>query len=247
MIVSTTTSIILVSSLSWIPSNAFLLNPAPKVAYHPTSTSFIRAQNSPTCLPSYNNYNSPRQVSTTANKSSTNDSTNDTENEGIRNQLRQLTGFSMSALRLSLHASISAARLTLRGFTGGIVTKTMKRVTAIFPTGIRYFMQPFLILYFTPIMVLKSLCDRPKNYNEDLAAHEKLVQGWTNAVERAERVQNGEYWPVHINADGAIEVVEPPPSSGNSDIATKDVSKTVVLADAIVDSLDLSLNNDNVD
>merc|ERR1711957_826391 len=98
-------------------------------------------------------------------------------------------------------------------------------------------------LYFTPVMVLKSLCDRPKNYNEDLAAHEKLVNGWKNAVKRAELVQNGEYWPVHVNADGDIEVVEPPSSSSSSDTATKEQSKTVILADAIVDSLDVSLNN----
>lgn len=217
MTVSFTKGILFVSSLLLILSNAFLLNPANKVVYHQTPASFFRGQNSRTCVqPRHHNYNPPCQVSTIINKSSR----SDTNNEGIRNKLRQLTGFSISAIRLSLHASITAARIALRGFTGKIVTKTMKNFTAIFPTWIRYFMQPFLIMYFTPIMVLRSLCDRPKQYDEALASHEKLVQGWKNAVERAEEVQNGEYWPVHVNADGDIEVVEPPSSFGSSETAT---------------------------
>jgi len=242
MTVSLTKGILFVSSLLLILSNAFLLNPVTKLVSHPTSASFFRGQNPLTSvLPSNHNCNTPRQLSTVVNKSSK----SNTNNEGIRNKLRQLTGFSISAIRLSLHASITAARLGLQGFTGKVVTKTMKRFTAIFPTWIRYFMQPFLVMYFTPVMVLKSLCDRPKNYNEALASHEKLVQGWKNAVERAELVQNGEYWPVHVNADGNIEVVEPPSSFSSSETVTKQQSKTVVLADAIIDSLDVSLNNDS--
>jgi len=239
MTVSFTKGILFVSSLLLILSDAFLLNPVTKVARHPTW--LFRGQSSPTCvLPSYHNYNTPTHVSTIINKSSR----SDTNNEGIRNKLRQLTGFSISAIRLSLHASITAARIGLRGFTGKVVTKTMKRFTAIFPTWIRYFMQPFLVMYFTPVMILKSLCDRP-NYNEALASHNKLVQGWKNAVERAELVQNGEYWPVHVNADGDIEVVEPPSSLTRSETASKEQAKTVVLVDAIIDSLDVSINIDS--
>jgi len=123
----------------------------------------------------------------------------------LRTKLRQLTGFSVSAIRASLRVStgfsLTAARLALRGFTGGVVTKTMKHFTAIFPSQVRYFMQPFLILYFTPVMILKSLADRPKDYTQRLASHEKLLNGWKSAVRRAERVQNtnGNYWPVHVN------------------------------------------------
>jgi len=167
---------------------------------------------------------------------------------GIRNKLRQLTGFSISVIRASLRAStgfsLTAASLALRGFTGGIVTRTMKQFTSIFPSSVRYFMQPFLILYFTPIMILKSLCDRPTRYTERLASHQNLVNGWKNAVREAERVQNGDYWPVHVNACGDIEAVEPPSSSrsrSSSGASSIEGPSSVAITDAIVDSLDISL------
>lgn len=96
-------------------------------------------------------------------------------------------------------------------------------------------MQPFLILYFTPVMILKGLCDRPKQM-EALASHEKLVKGWKNAVRRAELVQDGNYWPVRVNDSGDIEVVEP-----SSNGASVNGSTSVEITDAIVDSLDVSL------
>lgn len=93
-------------------------------------------------------------------------------------------------------------------------------------------------------MILKGLCDRPKQM-EALASHEKLVKGWKNAVRRAELVQDGNYWPVHVNDSGDIEVVEP---SNNG--ASVNGSTNVAITDAIVDSLDVSLialeeSNDN--
>lgn len=195
---------LLSSSLILVSSSAFLLNP--------TTTSVSSFQVLVPSLPNRNNHRYPLPESfkrPTASNKSNNGNIRSTNNEegsilrtGMRNRLHRLTGFSTSAIRASLRAStgfsLTAARLALRGFTGGIVTKTMKQFTAIFPSSIRYFMQPFLILYFTPIMILKGLCDRPKQM-EALASHEKLVKGWKNAVRRAELVQDGNYWPVHVN------------------------------------------------
>jgi len=192
-------TMILSSSLIMISSSAFLLSP--------TTTSVSSFKVLAPSLPTRNNHHYPLQASfkrpTTSNKnndsniSSMNIEERSIQRIGIRNRLHRLTGFSISAIRASLRAStgfsLTAARLALGGFTGAIVTKTMKQFTAIFPSYIRYFIQPFLILYFTPIMILKGLCDRPKHYTEDLASHQNLVKGWKNAVQRAELVQNGSY------------------------------------------------------
>jgi len=62
-----------------------------------------------------------------------------------------------ASLRASTGFSLTAAKLALRGVTSKAVTGSMKRCTAIFPSSIRYFIQPFFILYFTPIMILRGL------------------------------------------------------------------------------------------
>lgn len=257
-----------------ISSSAFMLNNAVhRPTCYTSASSFQSIPLSPSCNRHHSHHASFNSHITTTNNisnmqglrpsSSTVSNTNNSNNNsntnieegsialiliGIRNRLRQMTGFSISAIRASLRVStgfsLTAARLALRGFTGGIVTKTMKQFTAIFPSSVRYFMQPFLILYFTPIMILKSLCDRPKHYTERLASHQNLLNGWKNAVRRAERVQNGDYWPVHVNARGDIEAVEPPSSntdSNSSSTASIEGTTSVVITDAIVDSLNISL------
>jgi len=61
-----------------------------------------------------------------------------------RSKLRQLTGFSLTAFRA-----------TIRGITGislsGILSNTIKSILDIFRPGMRWVIQPLLILYYVPI------------------------------------------------------------------------------------------------
>lgn len=157
-------------------------------------------------------------LSSTSLRSTTNDNLSPRPNKEefvLRTKLRQITGFSLTALRV-----------TLRGLTGVSVTSTMKSITGLFPTWFRYFLQPLLIMYYTPLMIFKSWCDVPAR-KDSLAAHEKIVEGWKSAIEMAE--ESVEKWPLHVNDEGKIESVQ-----------------NVEIADAIIDSLDVAMNTKNL-
>ena len=64
----------------------------------------------------------------------------------------------------------------------------------------RSFMQPFLILYYTPLIILQSMIGSTSTSNREARqSHELFVEGVKNAVEVAEKVNEGGYWPVHVN------------------------------------------------
>jgi len=222
MMLRTVSNFLLLSTLLLVTSSAFTLN-------HPPSRAIFSVPPS-TEVHNQETFHHSQLVSLFL--------TNGNSDSGtlrIRHKLRRITGLSLSALRGTLRAStgfsLTAARTASRGLTGVSVTKIIKSLTAIFPSSIRYFMQPFFILYFTPIMILKNLCDSPARA-ERLAAHEKLVEGWKDAIKQAENLQNGKYWPIRVNVDGEIETVELPSSESE---------QNVKINDAIVDSLDVSL------
>jgi len=126
-----------------------------------------------------------------------------------------LTGFSLTAFRASARAatgfSLTALRATLRAATGVSVTGTMKAVLGVFPTWFRYFLQPFLILYYTPLMIMRSWVGPTRTSRQEaLKAHEKFVEGWKDAVQVAEGAQEGGYWPIHVDEDGNIQAALPP-------------------------------------
>lgn len=62
----------------------------------------------------------------------------------VRKQLRRLTGF-----------SLTAARATLR-VTTGVSSQVTKRTLSIFPLWLRFFFQPFLVLYYWPLILLRG-------------------------------------------------------------------------------------------
>jgi len=133
----------------------------------------------------------------------------------VRGRLRKLTGFSLTALRATLRAatgfSLTALRATLRAATGISVTGTMKTILGLFPTWFRYFLQPFLVLYYAPLMILRGLVGPTRTARADArAAHEAIVEGWKDAVRVAEGAQEGGYWPVHVDDDGNIIAALPP-------------------------------------
>jgi hypothetical protein len=143
----------------------------------------------------------------------------------LRATLRGITGFSLTALRASLRAA-----------TGISITSTTKALVGLFPLWFRYFMQPFLVLYYAPLMMMRSWVGETKTSKaEQMAAHEKLVEGWKHAVEVAEAAQANEYWPVHVDADGNIVASMPPQPE---DVWTQSplneaVLESVEVADAI--------------
>jgi len=140
----------------------------------------------------------------------------------------KLTGLSFTAFRKSIRTttglSITATRTALRGLTGVSVTASMKMLFGIFPPWFRYFLQPLFILYYTPLMITKYFIGATKTSKEEAyATHEKIVEGWKDAIRAAEQAQ--ESWPLHVTDDGKIESLTP---------------QSIPIADAIVESLDVA-------
>jgi len=159
------------------------------------------------------------------------------DDNSTRSALRKLTGFSLTAFRLSVRATTATMRTTLRTATGVSMTGMMSAFVGIFPLWIRSFFQPFLILYYTPLMILRSLVGTTRTSNQEARqAHEHFVEGWKKAVEVAEKVNEDGYWPVHVSENGGIEF------NGLPD--PKDVINTNELANAIVDSVEVALEEE---
>ena len=67
--------------------------------------------------------------------------------------------------------------------------------------GMRYFLQPLLILYYAPMLMIRYWMVGPSQeyVEESRKGHEKVVEGWRKAVEVAEKANKDGYWPVHVN------------------------------------------------
>lgn len=141
-----------------------------------------------------------------------------------RSKLRQITGFSLTALRSTLRAvtglSLTTLRVTLRAATGmslsTFISETNRRVFDVLSPSLRYFLQPFLIAYYAPLLLIRYWMVGPsRQYVEDSqSGHERIVEGWRRAVEAAEKANADGYWPVHLNEDGTITTSMP--RDGNS-------------------------------
>jgi hypothetical protein len=89
--------------------------------------------------------------------------------------------------------------------TGVSVTSIVKHIVGIFKPWMRYFLQPFLILYYVPLTSMKYFIGTTKTSRaEQLAAHEKIVEGWKDAIRAAEEKLDDEF-PLHVSEDGSIE------------------------------------------
>jgi len=163
-----------------------------------------------------------------------------------RNFFRKITGMSLSATRASLRAtfgiSLTAIRASLRAATGISISEILKSIVGIFPLWVRYFMQPFLVLYYTPLLILRELVGRRKGAKKEARlAHEKVVDGFKSAIEIAQAANKDDgYWPVRVNEDGWIEGVLPPDPDNFSEDAASDVTdavtKSVIIAASIENS-----------
>ena len=118
------------------------------------------------------------------------------EAQSTRSKLRQITGFSLTAFRA-----------TIRGITGislsAVISNTIRTILGVLRPGFRWILQPLLIAYYVPILVVKYYLIGPsQKYVEDSRkGHEKLVDGWRKAVAAAEKAHADGYWPVHLNGE----------------------------------------------
>ena len=82
--------------------------------------------------------------------------------------------------------------------------QTMKVILSIFPAWLRYFVQPFLVLYYVPLFVLRNLSSPSSaSIKQGVSKHEAFVQSWKQAVETAD--EKSSYWPLHVSTDGDFE------------------------------------------
>jgi len=93
-----------------------------------------------------------------------------------------------------------------------------------------------LVLYYAPLMIIRSWVGETKTAKADqLAAHEKIVEGWKHAIEVAEASQANGYWPIHVDDEGNIITNLPPEPTdvwSQSDL-NEAVLESVEAADAI--------------
>lgn len=141
--------------------------------------------------------------STLYETSSSEDSLEKKNNDNsLRSSLRKATGFSLTALRTTCRAatgiSLSAIYLATVAATGAWIRQTTKFVLSIFPPWARYFVQPFLILYYVPIFILRNLTGPTRRRAKK--THEAVLESWKDAVQKADETVT--YWPVHVDEEG---------------------------------------------
>mmetsp|Transcript_3812 Transcript_3812/g.5520 ORF Transcript_3812/g.5520 Transcript_3812/m.5520 type:complete len:232 (+) Transcript_3812:100-795(+) len=142
---------------------------------------------------------------------------------GLRAMLRKTTGFSLTATRAACRAA-----------TGISISSIFAKVLSIFPLFLRFFIQPLLVLYYTPLVLLKAMVGPTAEYSaEQKAKHEVFIEGWKDAIKIATEVNESGYWPVRVTEDGTIEAVSPPDLE---DASTVNLNKAIVQSVSLASS-----------
>lgn len=153
----------------------------------------------------------------------------------VRNRLRQATGFSFTVFRATLRGitgiSLTTVYAGALAASGLWIRKAMSAVLSVFPSGFRYFLQPFLVMYYTPIIVLRSLTS-PTTRKRAVAKHETVLEAWKEAVVVAEKTEAEGYWPVVVSDDGYFELSKPP------SISSEDASS---MAEAMAETVEQAM------
>ena len=135
-------------------------------------------------------------------KAASSEDPSEKKENSLRISLRKATGFSLTALRKTCRAatgiSLSAIYLATVAATGEWIRQTTKFVLSIFPPWARYFVQPFLILYYVPIFILRNLTGPTRTRAEK--THEAVLDSWKDAVQKAD--DTVAYWPIHVDEEG---------------------------------------------
>jgi hypothetical protein len=132
----------------------------------------------------------------------------DNDNDGsLRDNVRKLTGVSLTALRATMRAatgiSSTAVYATALAASGVWIRTVMKTILAPFPASVRFFLQFFLVLYYAPLYILRNLTG-PTRKNAR-KKREEFLDGWNDAVKAAD--QKSTSWPLDLggNKDGFID------------------------------------------
>jgi len=143
-------------------------------------------------------------------------------------------------MRATTGLSLTALRATLRAATGVSVSGILRAIVEPLPLWLRAFMQPFLIIYYTPLMILRSMIGTSNtSRKEDRLAHEHFVEGLKEAVQVTEKVNEGGYWPVRISDDGGfVAVALPDPEK---------VLEPINMLEAIADSVEVAASTSIID
>lgn len=159
----------------------------------------------------------------------------------FRSRLRKVTGFSLTVFRATLRGVTGISLTTLYAgtvaATGLWIRKTMSVLLSVFPSGFRYFLQPFLVVYYTPLILLR-LWTGPTRKNAAVK-HKTVVGAWKEAVEVAEKAELGGYWPVVVSEDGYFELNKPPSVRRIDDV--EEVESNVKMADAIAEAVEQAM------
>lgn len=130
----------------------------------------------------------------------------------FRATARAATGVSLTAIYAS---TLAATSLWIR--------QIMRYCLSIVPPPLRYFAQPFLVLYYAPLFWIRQVSSRNNvRRKNQRGAHETLVEGWKQAVAQADETVS--YWPIHLSKNGELE----------TDLSEMDVS------DAISESIEVA-------
>jgi hypothetical protein len=109
---------------------------------------------------------------------------------------QQLAGVSVTALRTTIRTatgvSLTALYASTLAISGVWIRQVMRLILSIFPSWARYFVQPFLVLYYVPLYMLRSVSSpKPRNDNS-------FAKGWYQPVETLD--QRPSYWPLDLNS-----------------------------------------------
>jgi hypothetical protein len=161
----------------------------------------------------------------------------------IRNRLRKVTGFSFTVFRKTLRGitgiSLTAVYATAFAATSLWIRKTMSIFLRLFPSGFRYFLQPFLILYYTPLILLRTLTGPSRKRAVD--KHNTVIDAWKEAVNVAEKLEKNGYSPVSVNDDGYFELTAPPSLSidDSNDNNNNSNNRNEDMADAMAEVMEI--------
>jgi hypothetical protein len=130
----------------------------------------------------------------------------DNENDGtFRDNIRKLTGVSLTALRATMRAatgiSSTAIYASALAASGVWIRTVMKTILAPIPASVRFFLQFFLVLYYAPLYIVRNLTG-PTRKNAH-KKREEFLEGWNDAVKAAEEKSTS--WPLDPNKDGFID------------------------------------------
>jgi hypothetical protein len=70
----------------------------------------------------------------------------------------------------------------------------MKLILSVFPAWLRYFVQPFLVLYYAPLFLLRNAAGPTRQVAK--RKHEVFLDSWKQAVDVADQTTYG--WPLHV-------------------------------------------------